>query len=313
MSIVTHPEAHEPLPDPTGGADPGGAGRSIFEVQKLFLTRLAEDCGAENLVLPSFPDVTLRIRNLADSPDSSLAQLVAAVSLEPVLAAQVLRLANSPLHRQSGPPETSLARAIQRLGMTEVRDIAVMFGMRQLCLAALVAPFRDYLREVWEHSLLVSQIARFIAQHARMANVGSAQLAGLLHDLGKFYIVLRAQDYPELLAAGQSIDRIAGDWHCAVGRALLESWDLPLPVQQAAEEHENLDRDSIRLLPDLADVVGLANALAKAGGEASAEALAPLLLTASGRRLNLEADALVACAQAARAAAEEACRAFPKL
>jgi len=287
--------------------------RSISEVQKLFLTRLAEDCGAEHLVIPSFPDVTLRIRNLADAADSTLNQLVAAVSLEPVLAAQVLRLANSALYRQSGPAETSLARAIQRLGMAELRDIAVMFGMRQLSLAPTVAPFRDYLREVWEHSLLVAQAARFIAQHARMANAGSAQLAGLLHDLGKFYVVLRAQDYPELLEAGKSLASIAADWHCPVGRALLEGWGLPLPVQLVAEEHEDLERDPIRLLPDLTDVVAVANALANRGEGTSDEKLATLLATASGRRLHLDSAGLRTCFKAASEAAEEARRAFPSL
>lgn len=302
-----------PGSDTPPGADADRGRRSLFEAQKCFLARLSEDCGAEHLVIPSFPDVTLRIRNLADSPDSSIDQLVAAVSMEPVLAAQVLRLANSPLYRQSGAPETSLARAIQRLGMVEVRDIAVMFGMRQLSLAASVAAFRDYLREVWEHSLLVAQASRFIAQHARMANAGSAQLAGLLHDLGKFYIVLRAQDYPELLQAGQSIASIAADWHCAVGRALLESWELPLPVQQVAEEHESLERDPIRLLPDLADVVGLANALANIGEPATDEEIDALLATASGRRLNLDRNGLQSCARSAHEAAEVACRAFPGL
>jgi len=313
MDPSTTREPPRPVPDTPLGTDAARDGRDVFEAQKRFLTRLAEDCGAENLVIPSFPDVTLKIRNLADAPDSSIDQLVAAVSLEPVLAAQVLRLANSPLYRSVGQPETSLARAIQRLGMVEVRDIAVMFGMRQLSLAATVAPFRDLLREVWEHSLLVAQGARLIAQHARMAKAGSAQLAGLLHDLGKFYIVLRAQDYPALLQAGQGLAAIANDWHCAVGRALLESWDLPVPMQQVAEEHENLERDPIRLLPDLADVVGMANAIANAGEGASDDQLGALLATATGRRLNLDLTGLRACARSAQEAADVARRTFPSL
>jgi putative nucleotidyltransferase with HDIG domain len=285
----------------------------FFEAQKQFLARLAEDCSAEQLVIPSFPDVTLRIRNLADAPDTSIEQIVAALSVEPVLAAQVLRLANSVLYRGAGQAETSLARAVQRLGMAEVRDMAVMFGMRQLSLAASVAAYRDYLREVWEHSLVVAQLSRLVATRARMANAGSAQLAGLLHDLGKFYIVMRAQDYPDLLGLNHSIAMIASDWHCAVGRAILESWELPLQIQQAAEEHEMLDRDPIRQLPDLADVVGLANAAANLTPQAEDPEFEALLETATGQRLNLDAAALREATEEARQAANTAREAFPPM
>lgn len=281
--------------------------QSVKDAQSRFLSQLAEDSASPDLVIPSFPDVTLRIRNLADHPDTTIQQLVAALAVEPVLAAQVLKLANSALYRQTGAPEQSLERAVQRVGMTAVRDMAVMFGMRQLALGASVAGYRDYLREVWAHSLLVAALARIIAAKVRMANAGAAQLAGLLHDIGKFYIVLRARDYPELFAHPENLKRIAGEWHAAIGRTLLESWDLPLSLQVVAEEHEDLGRDPTRLLPDLADVVGLANALVRDDLAHESE----LVATAAARRLNVTATLLQECRALAELDAAHTREAFP--
>ena len=277
------------------------------DAQARFLAQLANDCDSDNLVIPSFPDVTLRIRNLADDANTSVQQLAAALAVEPVLAAQVLRLANSALYRQSGPAETSLDRAIQRVGMAGVRDMAVMFGMRQLALSPVVSAYRDYLREVWEHSLLVAFMARSLGLRAKMANLGSVQLAGLLHDLGKFYVIARASDFPDLFGSKDRVQRIAAEWHGAIGRALLESWALSPALQEVAEEHELLDRDPNRLLPDLADVVGVANAIADLpeGEEHS------LLVTVAVKRLNISAEMMMTARAEAVAEAEVARGAFP--
>ena len=83
-------------------------------------------------------------------------------------------------------------------------------------------------------------------------------LAGLLHDIGKFYILNRVQDYPELFQDPQALDELLASWHTGVGKAIVESWGFPASIAEAVDEHEALERDHFAS-PDIADVVLVAN------------------------------------------------------
>lgn len=278
--------------------------------QKLeFIETLAKDVSSEGLVVASLPDVTIRIRNCLEDPNVSVDRVTKLASAEPVLASQILRLANSAMYRHSGPEVADLARAISRVGFQVVRNAAIMFGMKQLMFAKAVAPHRQYLQALWEHSVRVAAISRIVSLNTRTLNPDAAMLGGLMHDIGKFYVVMRAKDYPALFANEEALAEIAQEWHTGIGRALLESWELPEAMAVAADEHENLERDPKRTVPDLADIVLVANLLSHSGegGRYAGVAWAEL---PSYRRLGINEGKLQAIIEASEVEAQDAVRAL---
>jgi len=62
--------------------------------------------------------------------------------------------------------------------------------------------------------------------------------AGLVHDLGHFYLMWRATQFPELVQQPDELRAIVHDWHPGIGSGLLQSLDLPESVSRACDEHE---------------------------------------------------------------------------
>jgi HD-like signal output (HDOD) protein len=77
-------------------------------------------------------------------------------------------------------------------------------------------------------------------------NPDVALLAGLLHGVGKLYILMRLQELPRLLLYPETCGRILREWHGGVARAILENWGVPDEVGEAVQEFESLDRDLLR-------------------------------------------------------------------
>jgi HD-like signal output (HDOD) protein len=89
-------------------------------------------------------------------------------------------------------------------------------------------------------------------------------LTGLLHDIGRFYILTRVEAFPDLFSDPASLDELLHDWHTGVGRAIVESWGFAPAVAEAVDEHECLEREHAGKA-DLTDVVLVANFLAHRG------------------------------------------------
>ena len=88
-------------------------------------------------------------------------------------------------------------------------------------------------------------------------------LAGVIHDIGAFYILSRMGAHPELFDDRDSVGEIVDDWHTAIGHAILEEWGFPQAVTDAVDEHESVERTHVGRA-DLTDVVMVANLLAHA-------------------------------------------------
>ena len=89
-------------------------------------------------------------------------------------------------------------------------------------------------------------------------------LAGLMHDIGKLYILTRVEAYPALFGDRENFDALLSAWHTGVGRAIVELWGFPEPIATAVDEHEELARSASTAI-DLADVVLVANLLSHRG------------------------------------------------
>jgi HD-like signal output (HDOD) protein len=162
------------------------------------------------------------------------------LSSEPALAARLLRMANSAEFRRVDQNITDLRKAVARMGFNMVRSVAVAFAMRQLRRKDTYTPTAQLqLEQAWEDSLNASAACFVIAKRFTRLNPDQALLTGLLHVLGRLYIIMRAKDMAEL--SDVEMRQVIDSWHASIGKAICETWGLPDELQHAVEHQDELD------------------------------------------------------------------------
>jgi HD-like signal output (HDOD) protein len=214
-----------------------------------------------DLKLPSLPEVALKIRRALASDDVSLKEIARLLGADPALAARMLRVANSAMFYRGNRPITSLSVAVSQLGQKMVRNVALSFAAQQVFLGYGSRPLRDLVSAVWAHSVHSAVIAHALARVRTTLNPDEAFLAGLLHEVGKLYILMRAKDIGPALQA-DALKSVLGGWHARVGRAVIETWELPAELAVAVGDHETLSLE-VADPPTLTAVLAVANYLAE--------------------------------------------------
>jgi putative nucleotidyltransferase with HDIG domain len=227
-----------------------------------FLKLLAEDLSKGQITFPTFVDATMKIRGALNDPEINTGKLSRLISSEPLLSAKLLRAANSVALNPGSKPVGDIKTAVLRVGQETVKTLAVSIAMEQLQGSQELAPARKLTEDVWRHSLMVAAMAYVIAQKLTKLSPDEALFAGLVHDIGKFYLISRAAKHPELFDDPVEFDTILMDWHASMGVAVLESMAMPAAVLKAVNDHETGEQT---MSPrTLADVVVLANCAANA-------------------------------------------------
>ena len=130
----------------------------------------------------SFPPVALRIYTLVSRPDTDLSEIKKALSMDPVLSAKALQVANSPFFSRRKHTNTP-DRALTLIGFNVVRMVVLCAAIHKLYTKA-----HDTDRKLWAHSLGVSLIASILAKETGLVNENNAAAAGLFHDIGKLVL-----------------------------------------------------------------------------------------------------------------------------
>ena len=205
-----------------------------------FVEQLAKDLRDERLELPAFPEAVLRIQRALQSPDTSTDDVVKILGSEPALAARLLRIANSAEFRRMDQDVTDLRKAVSRMGFNMVRSVSVAFAMRQLRKKDAYTPVaQTELEHAWNDSVEIAAACFVIARRFTKLNPDQALLTGLLHVLGRLYIIMRSKDAEELSEA--DFRQVADSWHASIGKAIIESWGLPEEMQHAIEHQDELE------------------------------------------------------------------------
>lgn len=225
-----------------------------------FVATLASDLSSEELVLPSWPEVAAKIKAALLDEDRSEERLIRLVSSEPVLAARLIRSSNSERPVDTGRAG-DLRTAVERLGFTRARSLAISLVTAQIDNGQAIRRVKAYLADLWRHSIQVAAIAEIIAKKYTTINPDEAHLGGLLHDIGKLYVLTRAQNEPVLCDCEMALQEVMDAWHTSIGAAIIESWGFCENFVAAISDHELCDLEGARSA-DLTDVISVANLLA---------------------------------------------------
>jgi HD-like signal output (HDOD) protein len=237
---------------------PNGAGDVAF----TFVQALASELSGGKIELPGFPHIVMRVQRVLGDENADTARIVKVLGSEPVLASQIVRMANSAALNPGGVLVSDLRTAVSRVGLDTVRSATIAFAVRQLRDAPLLKGLEAPLGMLWKRSVLVASLSCVIARRLTNINPDTGLLAGLLQGIGRLYILTRASSHRALFADQDTYQSIEQDWHLSIAAALLENWGIADEIVQAVHESENFDRDA-RGPVGLADVLVVGTILAE--------------------------------------------------
>lgn len=224
--------------------------------QEIFYNEILADLANGTLVLPTLPEVALKVRDVVDDPDATSAKLAEIIVTDPALSTRLLKVANSALYRGRYPAD-SIQMAVSRLGLAMVRNLVTSLVMEQM-FQATSNRLEKRLHDLWEHSTEVAAISQVIASKQAGIKADEAMLAGLIHDIGVLPILMKAEDSPTILQDSAQLDNLIESLHPRIGEAILRSWKFPESLIAVAAEHKNYNRDTGNA-PDLVDIIQVAN------------------------------------------------------
>jgi HD-like signal output (HDOD) protein len=199
---------------------------------------LARDVAFGDIQLPGFPPVVLRVQQLLADEDTDMHDIAEAISLEPELAMLVLRMANAAAFNPSGVQARDLRMAVQRVGTRMVRAAALALVVQRLRSAEELRPLRDRLGAVWRRGVTVGSLAKAVAQRTRIAPPDSGLLTGLLHVVGRLYVLARMHTMPHLFEQEGVPEALLDRWSDTVTGVLLLKWEVPREFCEAIEKFQ---------------------------------------------------------------------------
>lgn len=218
---------------------------------------IASEATRGELAFPTSVEASLKLQRALNDPDCHIDAAARLVQAEPLLAARTVAIANSVAYNRSGNEVTSVKSAVQRVGFRTLGALVAAVVVRQLDSKIKDPALRARADQLWQHSAHVAALAQVIARRVARIDPDTAMFAGIVHEVGGFYVLSRAEEFPGLL------DGDADEWiehgEMAIGRGVLTKLGVPQPVMAAIEAMWQ----GMRALPPetLGDTLMLANDL----------------------------------------------------
>lgn len=249
-------------------------------MREELLKRMREDVG-----LPVLPEILLRLDRELRNPDIDAASVASIISMDPVLAGQVLRMANSAYYSRGGGTVANVSGALMRLGVRTIHGLVYALSLPKTF--PRNARGRSFSHaQFWKHSLAVAAFAKALSRHLKMpqASQDLVYLAGLVHDVGALLMLsILPQEYTDFLIALESpgeaevLDRDEADLslreirafgidHAELGALFLEErWKMAPELVQIVREHHRPDWNRADLLQEVM-VIHVADGVCSSAG-----------------------------------------------
>jgi HD-like signal output (HDOD) protein len=214
-----------------GQADDSAAERAA---RRSKAARMARQHG-----LLTFQNVARSLVAAVSRPDYDLESVAALLAEDPALASNLLRLANTGL-TSAGAGVATVREAVDRVGKPALRDLVLS--------TALAGAFWQPgpAKQVRDHGACTAGLGRLLARELAPAYVEPAYLTGLLHDLGKLFLLQTGSKRYARQIAGKLDEtdgahlverRLLGYDHAVLAAVVLAHWGIPEPVPQVVRRH----------------------------------------------------------------------------
>ena len=217
------------------------------------LRQLFDDYKLGSIPVPSMPEIAIKVQELAESEDASLADLSKLIEIDPPISGKIISAANSVLLRGRSQIHT-VRDSLIRLGMKTARQLIIGMAMKELFNASLPV-VQNRMRRCWEHSVKVALISRLIATKTGAVDSDKAFLIGLLHDVGAVSILAYLESTNDKNISEGLIAQALAGLRTLVSVLVLQSWRMDDEIIQAIENAGQIDAE----IPDEAGYLEILN------------------------------------------------------
>jgi len=192
---------------------------------------IAAQAARGDISFPTSVNAVLRLQRALNDPDCHLEDAIRLVLGEPQLAARTVALANSSSFNAGGKPITNVRAAVTRVGYRNLQMLVASLAVRQFGSCIQDPDLRHKAEQLWEHTVQVAALAQVFARRVTFVNPDTAMFAGIVHEIGAFYLLMRADEFPGLLDDDE--DRWGELCEEVVTREVGRRLALPDPVAEA--------------------------------------------------------------------------------
>ena len=203
---------------------------------EAFSHTIERDLATRQLTFPTFLDLTIRIKRVSDDENASLDDMVRVIRPDALLSARIIRLANSVALNPNNAVVTGIGEAVRRIGLVNVRSVALAVATEQLANECRSADARLIASGLWMHTIDVAAWSSALTRHLRCGDADTALFAGMLSTIGQFFLLARSAQHAVLEGDLNRFGEFVTLWHEPVGRALLEALDVPDAVSHVFDE-----------------------------------------------------------------------------
>lgn len=194
--------------------------------------------------IPTLPIVSRQIMFLLEDKDVSIKKIARLIEKDQALVTKILKVANSVFYMTLSKV-SAIDHALVILGLQQVKGILLAFSIHNFFSQT---KFNGFDREgFWKHSVICSQIAKYLARHFNVPNDETLFLSGLIHDMGK--VVFDRYFHEEFLeiidyvssnneSFSKAEKEILGITHYQVAAKLLQKWKFPEKVIMNVFHHQ---------------------------------------------------------------------------
>lgn len=276
-----------------------GKGVVLLDVEELdfadtgaVVERLTSVFKSPDYSPPRMPETALKLLQLTKGGDVAVSQITRVLEEDQLLAAEVLRIAQSAQYQSStGNPIQSLDEAIVRLGLRRATEVFLQASINMRVFR--VSAYQKHMDQLQKHSALVAQLARIISRETALYDE-HAFLCGLLHDVG---IAASLIAFADGLKKGEPAPEFSRIWpaiaaaHEEAGGTLATLWGLPPELGYTFSHHHHF---MVGKYPHpTAAVIELSNSIAEDLGCGFHGETAPAYVSMPETGLGLSHDAIL--------------------
>lgn len=259
------------------------------ELESKLSFQLYRDLKKDKAILPSLPDLALRIRRAIEDDSSDARDVARLVETDPAMAAKLVKAANSALYAGLGAVETCSA-AVVRLGMQTTKQLVMTFALKEV-FQSKDAAIQKRMHVLWKHSAQVAALCFVLAREVRRLSAEEALLIGLVHDVGAIAILNYVEQFPQLAEDEDELELTIERMRGELGAMILREWKFTPAMIAAARDaerwrrkhngetdytdllivaqvHERLRKQQLKSLPDWESIAAVRRVL---GDDASPE------------------------------------------
>ena len=204
--------------------------KTVMTTESALLNMLTEKIRQDALILPTLPEVAIKIRDVADDPTSTLHDIARVVGMDAAVSARIIRVANTAYNSRSATID-SVQSAVFRIGLRAIKNVAIAMALEQLFISSNPM-IKAFLRRVWHQSITVACAGvaaadAYLTVHTKSPITRDRlALAGLLHEIGALPILTEAEIQAPEQITNTFLNGLIEKLSCTVGVHIVRHWKL---------------------------------------------------------------------------------------